>query len=138
MEAATATLVRSSFGTSRASAFVARSALLTANGPDLVRFPTKSFLFIKVPHYCLSFLQWLRHFQIICLSFFCDCICFYLCNLWFFQEWLNSSFPSYCYFSFSLILHSVFGSFQTFCRQKQITNYGGFSSCMIVSVRLFR
>lgn len=47
MEAATATLVRSSFGTSRASAFVARSALLTANGPDFVRFPTKSFLFIK-------------------------------------------------------------------------------------------
>ena len=48
MESVTATVVRSPFGVSRLSNSAGRSGVLTANGPDFVRFGTKFLPSIKV------------------------------------------------------------------------------------------
>lgn len=48
MEAGAATVVRSQFGSSISSTSIGRSGILTANGPDFVRFGIKLQPSVKV------------------------------------------------------------------------------------------
>ncbi|KAG7944905.1 hypothetical protein I3843_15G126900 [Carya illinoinensis] len=66
MEAGAATVVRSQFGSSIPSTSIGRSGILTANGPDFVRFGTK---FQPAVKHCTSISQpKLGHRRVICRS----------------------------------------------------------------------